>query len=226
MENRSNDIPANVPRNSCGSDAVIVIGRQTGSGGRQVGKAVAKKLGISYYDRELLKECAERMGYAPSIFEMADERRPSMFRSLLAANIGLNDSSPMTMEQIYSVQSDVIRQIADREPAVFVGRTADYILRDKPGLFSVFLHAPEEWRARNMIRRLDSTSVSEAVSTLRKMDSRRQDYYNYFTPGGWGKADNYDVCIDSSRFDPDTLSEIIVRLATKANDNGPTPDDK
>lgn len=226
MENRSDNIPENAPRNNCGSNAIIVIGRQTGSGGRQVGKAVAKRLGISYYDRELLKECAERLGYSPSIFEMADERRPSMFRSLLAANVGLNDSSPMTMEQIYSAQSEVIRQIADRESAVFVGRTADYILRDRPGLFSVFLHAPEEWRARNMIRRLDSTSVTEAVSTLRKMDSRRQDYYNYFTPGGWGKADNYDVCIDSSRFDADTLSEIIVSLATRANDNPVEQDDK
>lgn len=201
-----------------GSRIAIVIGRQIGSGGRVIGKAVAHKLGINYYDRELLKECAEKYGYNASIFEMADERRPSLFRTLLAGNITMNDSSPMNGERIYTAQSEVIRHIGERESAVFVGRTSDYVLREHPHLFSVFLHAPEEWRVKNLMKRSEAKTEQEAINLLRKMDSRRQDYYNYFTPGGWGKADNYDMCIDSSRFDPEELAEIIVNLATRAGE--------
>ncbi len=195
---------------------VIVIGRQTGSGGRLIGKAVAKLLDVEYYDRELLKECAARHGYSDYIFESADERRPSMFRSLLAGYSAMNDASPLTGEGIYKAQSNVIRQIAEHSPAVFVGRTADYVLREHPRMFSVFLHAPEEWRVKKILQRGDSRTEAEALAILRKLDSRRQDYYNYFTRGGWGKAETYDICIDSSRFDPDFIAQMIVELASKA----------
>lgn len=214
QENKKNiNSEGPAPRNA------IVIGRQAGSCGRKVGKAIASLLGVEYYDRELLRECAEQFGYSPAIFEMADERRPPLFRSLLAGHIGLNDSSPMNGEKIYTAQSEVIRGIAERGSAVFVGRTADYVLREHPGLFSVFLHAPEEWRARNIMERGESKSLPEALTLLHKLDNRRQDYYNYFTPGGWGKAANYDICIDSSRFDAETLAHIIIDLATKASAN-------
>lgn len=200
-------------------ERVIVIGRQAGSGGRALGKAIAGILGIPYYDRELLKECSERFGYDREIFEMADERRPSPFRSFLNSRYGLGETSPLHGEGLYNVQSKVIHQLGQEGSCVIVGRTADYILREHPGLFSIFLHAPEEWRARAMHERGEAKSPSEALAILRRADSRRKDYYNYFTPGGWGKAENYDICIDSSRFTTEELARIIVSLTEMAGEN-------
>lgn len=195
---------------------VIVIGRQAGSGGRGLGKALAERLGIPYYDKELLRECADRLGYDREIFEMADERRPSPFRSFLSARFGVGETSPLQGEGIYQEQAKVIRQLGEHGSCVIVGRTADYILREHPGLFSIFLHAPEQWRAEAMAARGDAASAEEALAKLRREDSRRRDYYNYFTPGGWGKAENYDICIDSSRFSPEELVKIVEALTHRA----------
>lgn len=198
---------------------IIVIGRQAGSGGRGLGKALAHRLSIPYYDKELLRECADRLGYDKEIFEMADERRPSPFRSFLSARFGVGETSPLQGEGIYQAQAKVIRQLGEHGSCVIVGRTADYILRDHPGLFSIFLHAPEKWRASAMASRGDAKSAEEALAILRREDSRRRDYYNYFTPGGWGKAGNYDICIDSSRFSPEQLVDIIEALAQGATEH-------
>lgn len=201
-------------------EPIIVIGRQAGSGGHAIGMAVAKILGVPYYDKELLKECAKRFGYNSRIFELADEKRPSLFRSFMSARYGVGYSSPLHSEGIYQTQSSVIAQLGQEGPCVIIGRTADYILRDHPALFSVFLHAPEEYRANEILKRGDAATHEEAVAKLRKIDARRKDYYNYFTPGGWGEARNYDMCLDSSRFEADTLGRIIVQLAQSASRKG------
>ncbi len=191
---------------------IIVIGRQYGGGGRKVGKNLAKLLGIPYYDKEIINQVSERYGYHPDILDMADEKKPSPFRSMLLGKYGVMDiyaASPLSREALYAAQTDVIRQICREGDCVIVGRTADYIMRDHPGLTSVFIHAPIEWRATNIIARKEAETQSEAISKLRKADNEREGYYNYFTGKRWGVADNYHLSIDSSLIDSNAIAHMI-----------------
>ena len=193
---------------------VIVIGRQFGSGGRSIGKLVAKKLGIRYYDSELLNKCAEMSGYSKHIFSEHDEKAPTPLRSLLQGAFGLADNFhdvSICSERIYSEQSKTIRDICRRESCVIVGRTADYIMRDHPGLISVFLHSPLEKRARDLVSRGEAYDLGEAIEKAKKQDKYRESYYNFYTGGNnWGKANNYGITIDSSLTGHEGAAEIIV----------------
>lgn len=195
---------------------VIVIGRQFGSGGRSIGKLVAAKLGISYYDKELLSQVAENLGMAPEIFAAADEKKPSPFRSLLQGVYGIADNfhnTSMCGENLYEEQSAAIRKISELGSCVIVGRTADYVLRDIPGLVSIFLHAPISHRVRKIVERKDSASPQEAEELARKRDRDRESYYNYFTGRYWGKASNYHLSLDASAISHDMTADIIISFA-------------
>ena len=193
---------------------VVVIGRQYGAGGRKLGKKLAEKLNVSYYDKELLSEAAKMMGFSPEIFQKKDEKRPSFIRSMLSFNYGsLNaTNSPETLsdENIYRFQSEVIHSIAKKGSCVIVGRTADYILRNHPNLLSVFINAPLEYRAKLITERNDATNHDEAIEKAKKFDKNRESYYNYFTNQHWGRADNYHLTFDSSKFSIDQMAEFIV----------------
>lgn len=193
---------------------LVVIGREFGSGGRAVGKLVANRLGISYYDKELLSEAAVRLGISNKIFADADEKKPSMFRSLLQGLYGVPDhfsTGAMSGEGVYQSQSHAIREICAKDSCVIVGRTADYVMRDHPGLISVFLHAPLEFRAKNILLRGDASSLTEAMEVARKSDRNRADYYNYFTGrDNWGKAANYHLSIDASLISEEKAADLII----------------
>lgn len=196
------------------SHPIIVIGREFGSGGRSIGKMIADRLGIKYYDKELLSEAAKSLGFANEIFVAADEKRPSPFRSLLQGVYGIADNFHTTSicgERLYELQSKVIRKVAEMGPCVIVGRTADYILRDFPGLVSVFLHAPLEYRVAKILERHDSKTPQEAAAMARRHDSDRENYYNYFTGRHWGRASNYHLTIDASRLKNETIADIIIK---------------
>jgi len=196
---------------------VVVIGRQFGSGGRRIGKAVASRLGISYYDKELLSEAAGSLGFSPDIFVAADEKRPSPLRSLLQGVYGIADNfhtTTMSGERLYRAQSDVIKKICSIGSCVIVGRTADYVLRGHPGLVSVFLHAPIEIRGRMILERKDATSLEQAIELARKRDHDRESYYNYFTGRHWGDASNYHLSLDSSAIPEDAVIDMIVNFAS------------
>ncbi len=197
---------------------VIVIGRQFGSGGRQLARRVAERMGLPYYDREILKEAAKSMGFSPSVFADNDERRPSLFRSLASHLYGVADNygvTPMSRVEIYRQQGAVIRDIASRGGCVIVGRSADYILREHPDLVSVFVHAPLEWRADRIVERGDAQTRKDAQAMAQKIDSQREAFYNYFTPGMWGFAPTYHLSIDASRLTPDEAAELIESYAIK-----------
>lgn len=198
---------------------LIVIGRQFGSGGRRIGKEIADRLGIAYYDRKLITEAARRMGYAPEIFERADEKRPSFLRSLLNLNYGATSSfspeSDMSSEGIYKAQSSVIKEICSKESCVIVGRTADYVMRDHPNMISIFLHAPMKTRIQNVMAKENIFDSDQAEDLIRKQDREREAYYNYFTNRHWGRADNYHLSVDSSRFDADKIIAAISHLLPK-----------
>lgn len=194
----------------------IIIGRQYGAGGRELGELLSERLGISYYDRSLLKEAANRLGFEQKLFDDADERKPSMFRSILSMSYGATASdysiSLLNREKIYAAQSDVIRQLALEGPAVFVGRTADYITRDLPNRISVFLHGNIEDRAKRILSRSECKCVCDAKEYAYKRDKMRQDYYNYFTGRNWGDASNYDITFNTSLIPISSVSDIIVSL--------------
>lgn len=197
-------------------NTVIVIGRQFGSGGRRIGKLIAQRLGFGYYDKELLAEAAQSLGFSQDIFAVHDERKPSPLRSLLQGLYGIADNFHDTSicgESLYHAQSDVIKKICEKEPCVIVGRTADYILREHPGLISVFLHAPIEIRAHQIVMRGDAPDESSAAELARKNDRERESFYNYYTGGGWGKASNYHITIDASSIDYEKIAEIIIAFA-------------
>lgn len=193
---------------------LIVIGRQFGSGGKRIGKLVAERLGVDYYDKELLTEAAVKYGFSPKIFAAADERRPSPFRSLLHLVLGASETpfSPETLsaENLYAAQSSVIKSICGENSCVMVGRTADYVMRDHPMMLSVFLHAPIEYRRRIVLKRESGLDEAGAEDLARKNDSQRESYYNYFTGRRWGTCANYHLSIDSSLFTDEEVAEMIV----------------
>lgn len=201
-----------------GDHFIIVIGRHFGAGGRAVGKLLAEKLDIPYYDNEILKETADQYGLTNDIFARADEKRPSFLKRLLTQSYGIQETynpEAISSETLYQAQSKVIREIADKGPCVFVGRSADYILRDYPGLISVFLHAPIDYRAEKILKRGDASSLCEASEIARKMDKDREAYYNYFTGKEWGKASTYTLSIDASSLPPDKIAELIIDYLKK-----------
>ncbi len=197
--------------NKSSKDIIIVVGRQFGSGGRKIGKRLAEEFGLSYYDKEVLSEAARSFGYTPEIFARYDERRPSPLRSFFSNAFGVADSyeTSMSSEGIYERQSRVIRRLADQGGCVFVGRSADYILREHPGLVSIFLHAPIEKRAEAIVRRGDAPTLEKGMDLARRLDSERENFYNYFAGKGWGRADNYHLSLDSSLLGEEASLELI-----------------
>lgn len=192
-------------------DLIIVVGRQFGSGGRKIGKALAEAYGLEYYDKEVLSEAARKFGYHPDIFARYDEKRPSPLRSFFSNAFGVAESyeNSMSSESIYERQSRVIRELAGRNGCVFVGRSADYILRDHPHLVSIFLHAPLEFRGKEIMSRGDAPTLEKGIELAKKLDDKRRGFYNYFTGKPWGHADNYHLSLDSSRLGHDGAMEVI-----------------
>lgn len=197
-----------------GNKYVIVIGRQFGCGGRVIGKALASRLGIPYYDKELLRQAARRSGIAEDIFDRGDEKRPSMLASLLGFGYtpadGNYSTSTMSREGLYKAQSAVIRDITHAGPCVIVGRTADYVARDLDNLVSIFLHAPVEKRVSRIVSRGDFPTPEEARKNALRRDKMREDYYNFFTGRSWGHAANYHLCIDASSMKDEAIIDLIV----------------
>lgn len=194
---------------------IIVIGRQYGSGGRKLGQMLAERLGLPYYDKELLNEAANSLGFRSDLFEKADEKRGSKFFSMLGAAYGASTyftAGAMHSGTLYQMQSDVIRKIMEKGPCVIVGRTADYIGRDLPHLISLFLYADKPTRVSRTQQREDRVSRlsrEEISQWLDHHDSVRADYYNYYTGRKWGDAMNYDLCINTSDLTPEQTSDIV-----------------
>lgn len=183
---------------------VINIGRQLGSGGKEIGEKLAARLGISFYDKELIRLASEESGLCKEFFEKADEKAS---QSIIGGLFGMrfpfiSDSSiPYTNclsnDALFKIQSDVIRHLAAERSCLFVGRCADYILRDHPRCANVFISASLQDR----IARLCSTNlITEEVAEemINKADKRRSEYYNYYSYKTWGAAATYHLCVDSS----------------------------
>ena len=193
---------------------VIAIGRQFGSGGREVGQRVAQLLDINYYDKQLLLEASKASGILPELIEAGDERTPKFFPSLWPLNLAMAGSTfinetPMNEDTIYKAQCQVMKDLVDRKSCVIVGRTADYVLRDYCPVISVFLHAPIDDRVKRIIERGDCDTREAAEKRSDKANKLRAEYYNFYTDKLWGHADSYDLCIDSSLLGIDGTAQFI-----------------
>jgi len=203
------------PAPTVANNYVITIGRQFGSGGRELGKLIASRLGIAYYDKELLHEAARRAGVSKEFFEKSDEKFPSFLSGVLSFSMGFNPvtcysgSTSISDDSVYRSQSDFIHAIAAKESCVIVGRTSDYVLRDHPRCFNIFVHAPIEERVRRIMRRGDRPTPEQARALSEKTNKLRAAYYNFYTDKRWGDAASYDLTIDSSRMPMDAIAAVV-----------------
>lgn len=196
-------------------NAIINIGRQFGSGGKFIAADIGKKLGIQVYDNELISKAAEESGFSKEFFERSDEKR-SIFNLSSFFGSGRFGSAPNYVgdNELFQIQSDVIREIAEKESAVFVGRCSNYILRDLRCL-DVFITAPLEDRVKRVSGR-EGISAEEAQDYILKQDRIRQTYYDFFTFGHWGTADDYDLCVDSSQLGIEGTADFIIHFGREA----------
>jgi len=197
------------------SNFVITIGRQFGSGGRELGKMLAERFGIGYYDKELLADAAKKAGMSAEVFERHDERMPSLMGSSLSFSMGYGqlpwyNGTAMMTDSIYNALSDVMHSLADNGPCVIVGRSADYVLRRHPvARVSLFVHAPIEVRVKRILRRADQTQEKAARTLAEKTDKLRAAYYNFYTDKRWGDAQSYDLTFDSSSMPMEDICDLI-----------------
>ena len=183
---------------------IITIGRQFGSGGREIGEKVAEHFGIKYYDKDLLTRAAKESGYCEEMIQTHDERPTNSFLYNLVMDtysFGYNSSSFVDMpisHKIFLAQFDTIKKIAEEGPCVIVGRCADYALADREDVLNIFIYANEASKIRRVMDRFEDIKTQDkALEMLVKKDKQRQSYYNYYSSKKWGKADSYDLCINS-----------------------------
>ena len=186
---------------------VICIGRQFGSGGREIGLGLAKKLGIRFYDKEILKKAAEESGIVEELFEKADEKPTNSFLYDLYTTV----ATPSVPDQVFIAQAKVIKAAAARESCVIVGRCADYILREEPHVLKVFVNAPLDQRIKRAREEYGVTEPNLESYVIRQ-DKARASYYNYFATGRWGQSREYDLCVNS-RIGIDTAVKVIKAAA-------------
>lgn len=198
------------------NELIINVGRQFGSGGRLVALALGRKLGITVYDQELIAKAAEQSGFSKELFANSDEKRNLLALSSFIVDVGRFGSADnyMSDNQLFVIQSNVIRSLADKGPAIFIGRCSDYILRDRKCL-DVFVTATDEVRIKRIAERMNITP-EQADSLMRKKDRTRETYYNYYTFGNWGVASNYDLCVDSSVLGVEGTADMIIDFCRRA----------
>lgn len=194
---------------------VITIARQYGSGGRTIGEMLANKLGIHYYDKELMKLASEESGINEALFVNADEqlKNTSLFR--IANSVYNGELIPpesddfISTQNLFNYQAKIIKRLAEEESCVIVGRCADFILKDYDNVLSVFIHAPHEYCMEQAAKK-HSMSSKELEKYIIKTDKHKSAYYSYYTGREWTDARNYDLCLDSSKLGYDRCVEEII----------------
>lgn len=193
---------------------VISIGRQYGAGGYAVADYLSNKLGIKVYDKELITMAAKDSGINPDAFKGVDEKRHNsflfgLFHSFMLSSDASFNSSILTNENLFKIQSDVIEQIASEESCIIIGRCADYILRERENIHTVFLTADLDSRIERIVSR-NQVSIDKATSLIEQTDQSRAKYYEFYTMKKWGAAESYDLCINTSRHGVEKTGDYII----------------
>ena len=186
---------------------IITISREFGSGGRFIGEEVAKKLGIAYYDKNIISQIAEKSGLSPDYIQESAELSPK--KGLFAYALAGRDITGRSVEDmVYETQRKVILELARKEPCVIIGRNADYILKDRDDALNVFIHGDMLEKIQR-ISQLYRVTEQEAVKMMADTDKRRMTNYNFYTDQKWGKASNYTLCLNSSQLGYDRCEALI-----------------
>ena len=189
---------------------VITMAREYASGGSEIAQAVADKLGIPLYNKELITMAAKRSGLTEEAIAASENQRSG---SLIYSLYMMGNTMPLA-DQVYILQSNVIKELASQGPCVILGRCGDYVLRERPDVLRVFVYAPKEWRleyakTNPLVKAKDEKGIKEEVE---KTDRNRSAYYNYYTENRWGEAKNYDLCLNAG-LGLDTCADLIVAAA-------------
>ena len=193
---------------------IITIGRQFGSGGREIGEALANKLGIPYYDKELISLAAKESGMEAEVFNNVDERATnsllySLSMGLYSFGSNFSNSGDLPVnDRLYILQHQIIKKLASEGPCVIVGRCADYVLKDFDNCINVFIHANMEYRKKRAIE-IHDVKKNKAEQIINKTDKVRANYYGFYSGQKWGQAQNYDLSIDSSKL---TTSQAVALI--------------
>lgn len=205
--------------NDPSTEPVVTIGRQFGAGGRAVGRLVADRLGVPFYDRELLSLAAEKSGLSETVFERHDEK-PAETPFFAPWSVPFHTAAQPLGQQVFFAQFEAIRAVAAKGGCVVVGRCADFVLDGRPNVLRAFLRAPLEKRLARVVERegVDEASVRRL---LRAADKNRAAYYDYFTDRKWGAAETYDLCLNTARFPSDEAVADAIAAAVRAAFGGP-----
>lgn len=193
---------------------IITISRQYGSGGRIIGKKLADKLGIPFYDNELITRAAKESGFSEAAFVNAENKATHSLLYSIAMGMNAYGSQEMGYsqlsldDQIYLAQSNVIHKVAEEGPCVIVGRCADYVLKDKPGVVNIFIWADMDFRIKKVMES-DGLTESKAADRIQKIDRGRANYYNYHSSEKWGRVENYHLSIRSDFAGMDRCADCI-----------------
>ena len=187
---------------------IITIGRQHGSGGHDIARALAARLGISCYDKEIVDEAASSANLCREVIDNFDEKRVAPFIANEPHFFGVQDGFRLNM-QVAAAQFDAIRTLADRGDAIFVGRCADYILREREDLLRVFIMGSMPKRIETIMARY-SLGEERARKLIREVDKDRASFYRYYTDQSWGEAVNYDLCVNSDRLGTEGAAGVII----------------
>lgn len=200
------------------ANKIYTIGREFGSGGREVGEKLAAKLGIKLYDKELLQQAAKDSGFCEEIFENHDEKPTNSFLYSLVMDTysvsGYSAAPFLDMplnHKVFLAQFETIKKIAEKESCVIVGRCADYALSDNPDCINIFIHADLDVRIKNVSRNLNITE-NKARDIINKTDKQRASYYNYYTSKKWGDSKSYNLSLDASKLGTDNCVEMILKF--------------
>ena len=188
---------------------VILLSREYGSGGRVIGEEVAKRLGYSFYDKEMIVKVAEETGLAQSYIKEHGEH--SKGPSIFAYAFSPRDEAGVSLEDtLMNAQTKVIKKIAEEENAVIVGRCADYALSDYKNCIHLFIYGDEKVKTKRIMEKYN-LSEAKAKEMIVKKDKQRQSYYNYYSSKKWGRADSYDLCINSSMLGIEGTVKLIIQ---------------
>ncbi len=194
------------------SKKIITISREFGSGGRFIGEEVAKKLGMKYYDRDIIGQIAEKSGFSPEYIQENAELSPK--KGLFAYAFAGRDITGKSVEDmVYEVQRKVILEIAEKESCVIIGRNADFILNDRDDVLNVFIHGDKEEKVKRICK-LYNVTEADALKMMVDIDKRRMTNYRFYTDRKWGMAGNYTLSLNSSELGYDMCEKIIMDCAT------------
>ena len=196
------------------SKKIILIDRQYGSGGREIGKMLSENLDIPFYDGQMLMMAAEKFGLSHNVMKEYDEKNVKSMIYMIAmySDYGMEDSNKLLPQKIYNAMAQTITKLAGEGPCVIMGRCADYILSSRNDCLSIFVYASDMSARIKRAVEVDNVPEKEAPGYIKKRDKQRREYYNFHTDGRWGEATNYDLCLNTSTLGYEACVKVIENL--------------